>query len=217
MATAAAVFLFAVVRNDQKMRNAAASIRSSGMNVGWGIAHFALVLCLMPLCYLLYRAGNEATFVAISGLSIVLGLGAAATAVAALAPWHLWRDVAKAVGIIWCYGVLAALFGASAMQLSQRLWTPTAALTFDLVRRLLSPFIPSLSADAATRILSTDKFSVEISEICSGLEGMGLILAFSAAWLIYFRREYIFPRALLLLPVGLAAIFVLSTHCVSPH
>ncbi len=47
---------------------------------------------------------------------------------------------------------------------------------------------------------------MEVSEVCSGLEGVGLMLAFSGAWLLYFRREYFLPRALLLVPVGVAAI-----------
>jgi exosortase E/protease (VPEID-CTERM system) len=59
-------------------------------------------------------------------------------------------------------------------------------------------------------VLSTDRFAVEVTEVCSGLEGMGLMLAFTVAWLLYFRREYIFPRALLLIPAGLAAIFALN-------
>jgi exosortase E/protease (VPEID-CTERM system) len=78
------------------------------------------------------------------------------------------------------------------------------------VRRVLLPIIPTLSADPETRVLSTDRFAVQIAEICSGLEGMGLMLAFCVAWLLYFRREYIFPRALLLVPVGLLAIFALN-------
>jgi exosortase E/protease (VPEID-CTERM system) len=36
------------------------------------------------------------------------------------------------------------------------------------------------------------------------------MLAFSGAWLLYFRREYIFPRALLLIPAGVAAIYALN-------
>jgi exosortase E/protease (VPEID-CTERM system) len=96
------------------------------------------------------------------------------------------------------------------MQLSQRLWGPTATLTFSLVRRALLPFIPTLNADSSTRVLSTDRFAVEVSETCSGLEGMGLMLAFTLAWLLYFRREYIFPRALVLIPIGLVTIFALN-------
>jgi exosortase E/protease (VPEID-CTERM system) len=96
------------------------------------------------------------------------------------------------------------------MQLAQSLWAPTAALTFDLVRRLLTPIVPTLTADPATLMLGTRRFGVQIADICSGLEGVGLILAFSCAWLFYFRREYIFPRALLLIPAGVAAIFGLN-------
>ncbi len=36
------------------------------------------------------------------------------------------------------------------------------------------------------------------------------MLAFSSAWLLYFRHEYIFPRALLLIPASIAAIFALN-------
>jgi len=85
------------------------------------------------------------------------------------------------------------------MQLAQSLWTPSAELTFDLVRRLLVPIVPTLTADPTTLVLSTNRFAVQIAEVCSGLEGVGLMLAFSGAWLLYFRHEYIFPRALLLI------------------
>jgi exosortase E/protease (VPEID-CTERM system) len=67
-----------------------------------------------------------------------------------------------------------------------------------------------LSADASSRVLGTERFAVEITEVCSGLEGVGLMFAFTAAWLVYFRREYIFPRALVLIPFGLAAMFALN-------
>ena len=71
-------------------------------------------------------------------------------------------------------------------------------------------FPPSLTADPTTAVLSTGRFAVQIADVCSGLEGVGLILAFSGAWLTYFRQEYIFPRALLLVPAGVVAIFALN-------
>jgi exosortase E/protease (VPEID-CTERM system) len=74
----------------------------------------------------------------------------------------------------------------------------------------LAPILPNLSADASALRLGTDRFAVIITEGCSGLEGMSLMLAFCGAWLLYFRRDYIFPRALLLIPVGLLAIFGLN-------
>jgi exosortase E/protease (VPEID-CTERM system) len=62
----------------------------------------------------------------------------------------------------------------------------------------------------ATHVLYTDHFAVRVADVCSGLEGMGLMLAFCSAWLIYFRREYRFPRALILIPAGLLVIFALN-------
>jgi exosortase E/protease (VPEID-CTERM system) len=211
VALTAAVALFAYVRGGERLKVADAAIGSSSVRIRWTLVHVVLVACLIPLSYWLYR--DEASllpFPAVVTLWIAIGGAAALSVVAAMAPWRLWRQAAAALGHMWWYALIAALLSASAMHLSQRLWGPTATLTFNLVRRVLLPVIPMLSADPATRILSTDRFAVEVSEVCSGLEGVGLMLAFSGAWLFYFRREYIFPRALLLIPAGVAAIFGLN-------
>jgi exosortase E/protease (VPEID-CTERM system) len=60
-------------------------------------------------------------------------------------------------------------------------------------------------ASSAGQIVGTDRFPVEITRYCSGYEGIGLFVVFSAAWLLWFRREYRFPMALLLIPAGVAA------------
>src|SRR6202035_1714936 len=82
---------------------------------------------------------------------------------------------------------------------------------FRLVRILVHPLIPSLRTDVSSLTLITDHFAVQVAETCSGLEGVGLMLAFCAAWLWYFRREYIFPRALLIAPLAALLIFLLNT------
>ncbi len=175
------------------------------------LAHFVLVVVLAPLSYLLYRyTPTELSVAGVVVLWSVVGVAAALTAVMALAPLPLWLDAARALGVIWWYAAIAALLGTSLMQLAQSLWTPSAMLTFDLVRRLLTPILPTLTADPATLVLGTKIFAVQIADVCSGLEGVGLILAFSGAWLFYFRSEYIFPRALLLVPAGIVSIFFLN-------
>jgi exosortase E/protease (VPEID-CTERM system) len=209
VALTAAAALFAYVRGGDRLKAADAAIGSSTVRFRWTFVHIVLVACLVPLSYLLYR---DATlpFAAVVTLWMAIGGAAALSALVAMAPWRLWRQAGSALGNMWWYALIAALLSASAMHLSQRLWGPTATLTFNLVRQVLLPVIPMLNADPAMRILSTDRFAVEVSEICSGLEGVGLMLAFSGAWLFYFRREYIFPRALLLIPAGVAAIFGLN-------
>ena len=211
VALAAAIALFAYVRESQKLMLAKRAIKAASIRIGWILAHVVLILSLAPVTFLLFHGGESfLPFPAVVMLWVVFACGAAVCALLAMAPWLLWSNAARALGIVWCYAAVAALLGASAMQLSQRLWAPTTAITFDLVRLVLLSLLPTLSADAATRVLSTDRFAVEVSEICSGLEGMGLILAFTAAWLLYFRREYKFPRSLLLLPIGLVTIFTLN-------
>ena len=127
-----------------------------------------------------------------------------------MAPWALWRRATAALGNIWWYAGIAAVLSAAVLRLSQSLWETTATLTFHIVRQLLGGIFPDLQADVATRVLQTSNFALEVSQKCSGLEGIGLILAFLGAWLLYFRREFIFPRALLLIPVGVAAVFLLN-------
>jgi exosortase E/protease (VPEID-CTERM system) len=59
-------------------------------------------------------------------------------------------------------------------------------------------------------IIGTGAFQVEIAQECSGFEGAGLMLAFSAVWLILFRKECRFPQVLLLIPAGVAVIYLLN-------
>lgn len=204
----AALTIFAIVRGGAQRLASASRMQASGLRIGWMLTHFLMIACLIPVSAVLYDPSLP--FWALLSLWIALGLGAVLSAFLAMASGSIWLGAARSLGIIWCYAAIAALTGLGAMQLSQSLWEPTAALTFNLVRLLLLPVFPTLSADASTRVLSTDSFAVEITQVCSGLEGMGLILAFSGAWLLYFRHEYVFPRALLLIPAGLAAIFALN-------
>ncbi len=211
VAFAAAVVVFAYVRGGARVRAAASMIRAAPLRIGWMFGHALLVLPLVPLSYLLYRyTGTELSLAAIMALWITFAASAVLAALFSLAPRLLWLNAAYALGAIWLYAAMAALLGTGAMQMVQKLWAPTAALTFDLVRGLLAPVVPTLTADPSNMVLSTGRFAVQIADVCSGLEGVGLVLAFAGAWLCYFRDEYIFPRALLLIPAGVAAIFGLN-------
>lgn len=206
-----ALAVFAYVRGGAALRQAASALREARVRPRWLAAHALLVAALMPLSALLFPAGPRPVGLALVAASwILIALMAVGCALLAIASAALWRALARALGPIWVYAFLGALAATGAMQLSEALWRPTAGVTFELVRLLLAPFMPSLIADPATRVLTASHFAVQIADVCSGLEGMGLTLAFTTAWLVYFRREYVFPRALILIPVGLAAIFALN-------
>ena len=210
-AFAAALALFTYVRGWDALRATNSAVRATPVRIGWMLGHFLCIAALAPLSYVLYRyTASELSLASVVALWTVIGVGAALAALLTMAPATLWQDAVRALGVIWWYAAIAALLGTGALQLFQRLWEPTSALTFELVRHLLEPILPTLHADPVALELSTRRFAVQIADQCSGLEGVGLTLAFSGAWLLCFRREYIFPRALLLIPASVISIFALN-------
>ena len=205
----AALAVFAFARG--KPSRSLAPPQTASFRPVWIAVHLALIACLAWLSSLLFPATpTMLPFAAVVCLWLACAAAAVFCAFVAMAPLPLWLQAARALGNIWFYSVTAALAAAAAIPLTQELWRSTAAATFGLVRLILQPILPGLTADPATRVLGTQRFGVEILEFCSGLEGMSLILVFMVAWLWYFRREYRFPRALLLIPFGVALMFGLN-------
>jgi exosortase E/protease (VPEID-CTERM system) len=208
---AACLALLAYVRGDAPVRRIDLETRAIPLRGRWGLAHVLLALPLVPLSYSLYGSrGLDLPFADLLALWLLFALAASAALFACMAPWALWRRAGESLGVTWLYASLAAAGGVLAMAWSQMLWSPTARITFVLVRHVLEPVIPTLQADPSTRVLGTPRFAVQIADVCSGLEGVGLMLAFCAVWLLSFRREYVFPRALILLPVGVVLSFALN-------
>lgn len=208
---AVALVFFVYVRIDAPLRQVDAEARSVSVRAVWLALHLVLMLVVAAALYNLYgNHGIHLPFALLSSAAVLLSAMAVLALLRALAPWALWRRAAAAIGMRWVYAGCAAVIGTGAILWSQELWAPTAQLTFDLVRDVLSPLLPTLQADASTRILRTPNFAVEVSSICSGLEGVGLMLAFCSAWLLYFRAEYRFPRALLIIPAGVLLVFGLN-------
>jgi len=208
---AVAIAFLVYVRIDAPLLQVNAEARSAPMRPGWLALHLASILVVAVALYNLYgNHGVHLPFALLGCAVVLLTVLGVATLLLSLAPWPLWHRAASAMGMRWAYAACAAVVGTGAIVWSQDLWAPTAQVTFDLVRDVLSPVLPSLQADASTRVLRTPHFAVEVSSICSGLEGVGLMLAFCSAWLLYFRAEYRFPRALLIIPAGVLLVFALN-------
>jgi exosortase E/protease (VPEID-CTERM system) len=177
----------------------------------WLLAHLLLFLPLLPLSYALYRSEPwQVPFAWVAGLWMVFAALAGAAAFRAMATWAEWWRAACSLGELWVYSSIAAAAATAAMHWVQTWWAPTAKLTFSLVAPLLRPLLPTLQADPIAMTLATSNFAVQIADQCSGLEGLGLMLVFASTWLLLFRREYRFPRALLLIPIGLILVFALN-------
>jgi exosortase E/protease (VPEID-CTERM system) len=206
-----ATAVFAYLRGGRELRELDTAARDVPLlRPRWLLAHLALLAPLVPLSGSLYGRATWLPFVAAVVLWLLLAVLAAVALFAALAPWAFWQRTIRAVGASWGYALVAAAGAALAMGLSQELWTGTARLTFEAVYRLLGGLGPTLQIDPASRVIDTGRFAVSIDPVCSGLEGMGLMLAFCTALLLLFRREYRFPRALLLIPAALMLSFALN-------
>ena len=109
---------------------------------------------------------------------------------------------AGAVGL----GVLAWLGGF----LGEALWRTAASYTFALASAALRLVYDDVVSRPERLVLGTRGFRVNIAPTCSGLEGVGLLLAFLGIYLWVFRRELRFPAALVLLPIGAVSIWLLN-------
>jgi exosortase E/protease (VPEID-CTERM system) len=126
----------------------------------------------------------------------------------ALAPPRYWGALARQER--WGL-VLAALAGAAvaaSARVTQALWVPLTGATFWLVEGLLGILYFPIVSVPSRQTLGTPEFWVTISPECSGYEGIALILLFLALYFWLFRRALRFPHALLLLPVGVLAMWL---------
>jgi exosortase E/protease (VPEID-CTERM system) len=141
---------------------------------------------------------------------LAAGISGIVTGVFFFIPPKTFRELMGGAGSAWFYATAAALITPALVNASRRLWDPATALTFGLVKSILSLFVKQVITIPTTVTIGTPKFSVEILHGCSGLEGVGLMLIFSTLWLWFFRNDYRFPRALLIVPIGILAIFLLN-------
>jgi exosortase E/protease (VPEID-CTERM system) len=194
---------------------AAAAPDHAPVRLHWACVHLTL---LVPFVYLSARiyagsaaAGSPAAAFAVLAIAWhVCALAAVLALFAALAPFAVWWRVVRQTQWLPFFAILPAAAAVAAIKASQLLWGPAAEITFRIVRILLQPLLPDLRSDPGSLVLGTPRFAVQIAEICSGLEGIGLLLAFCAGWLWLFRRDYYFPRALLIVPAGVIVIFLLN-------
>jgi exosortase E/protease (VPEID-CTERM system) len=140
------------------------------------------------------------------GLLALLG----ATLMLTAAPLTFWRQMLAATWMSLILGIVAAILVLAFSALSTAGWAPLAGATLHVTHAMLSLYESDVLMDIATKRLAVGNFMVEISPACSGYEGIGLVTAVLSLYLYVFRRELRFPQALFLLPIGIAAIWLLN-------
>jgi exosortase E/protease (VPEID-CTERM system) len=153
----------------------------------------------------LFEGGSESVGLVVTWT--VAAVMAGALGLFAVAPPRCWRAIARREPMALLVAATVGVVAVASGRLAQALWGPLAGATFYLVRRLLGAMYAHTVSDPRRLTVGTPAFDVEIAPGCSGYEGVALVLVFLAVYLCLFRRALRFPHALLLLPVGVVAIW----------
>jgi len=130
---------------------------------------------------------------------------------AAVLPLRLWLAFARRrVGLI----ALAVVVGgatAVAYRFTNLFWRPLGEATLQVVRIWLHLLGWETVSRPDVLSVGTPSFRINIDRDCSGYEGVGLIFIFLCVYLWWFRHTLRLPRALLLVPVGMAVSWLANT------
>ena len=210
IAYAASLAILIYVGRERQFAASNAAAAAAPVRMRYAALHAGLMLPVALLSATLYSPTAGAPF-------WLLALGWHACAVAAalalglcLAPQAVWVATFRAARGLPLYALAPALGAVLAIHWSQQLWHPAARVSFALVEMMLRPFVRGLMVDPVSLTVGTQRFAVVVSDVCSGLEGVGLMIVFCSAWLWYFRREFRLPRALLIIPVAILLVFLLN-------
>jgi exosortase E/protease (VPEID-CTERM system) len=178
----------------------------------WLMLHFAL---LVPLVFgsIAKRPGRLSSL--LNGETWLFGwiiFGSAAFVALGLAalPLRFWR---RLPGLSRVKLLSSIVIGATTYLLgrwAESLWGVLQRGTLELVVLLLRSVRFSVDTNRAQQMVSTPSFAVYIAPECSGIEGIGLVSVFLAAYLWVYRKDLRFPQAYFLLPIGILMIWLLN-------
>jgi exosortase E/protease (VPEID-CTERM system) len=125
----------------------------------------------------------------------------------AMLPPRAWPDIVWRGRSVWLLAALIAALASLVARLARDEWDVLSEPTMRASYGLLKMILPDVVYDSQTRLLGTPKFRVEVGVPCSGYEGIGLMTVYLIVYLALFRHELRFPRAYVLIPVALAAVW----------
>ena len=181
-----------------------------------------------PLLPLAVHAGAFVGLIWVSGILFAAGSAVAAHPGRWTAAWCLsgavligswalavfpadhWRAIVVEHRRVIGWGIAAGLMTWASGFLTEGAWTVLARYTFGVVTWMLRAIYPDVVSQPDLLRVGTSTFRVVIAPACSGYKGVGLILTFLGIYLFLFRKELRFPGALVLLPIGAVAIWILN-------
>lgn len=210
IAYVASLAILIYVGREHRFSAANAAAQTAPLQLRYALLHALLLVPFAWLSSTLYSVTLTTPFWLLAIAWHLAAIAAAAALFAALAPLYVWAGALRLAGRMVVLAIVPALGAVLAIHWSQMLWQPAARVTFRLVAFILRPLVPDLMVDPVSLTLWTERFGVVVSDVCSGLEGVGLMIVFCVAWLAYFRRDFRFPRALLIVPLAVVVVFLLN-------
>ena len=184
-----------------------ASVGADGLGAALAL-NIGLFATLLGCKFLLSSAPQPPFHLLVSYSFVFLATGCAMAL--ALAPLTFWRGFIKLARVEILVAVSVALVVMAAAALAQSGWGPLSRATLTLSHWFLRLYEPNVVLMADERVLGIGDFKVQINRACSGYEGVALLLAILSVYVWVFRRELRFPNVLLLLPIGVAIIWILN-------
>jgi exosortase E/protease (VPEID-CTERM system) len=174
----------------------------------WLLAHLGSLAAFGGLSTAIYhgQSGSNPAVAAWTAASLSVAVTAAFTVM----PPAAWLELLRRSGSLWLFAAAGSGLGCLLGWSIRFLWEPVTATTFAVVKFLLSLVLKDTIVQPERLRVGTPNFTAIVTPDCSGLEGIGLFLIFGMLWLILFRDELRFPHALTLLPVGIAALYLLN-------
>lgn len=173
------------------------------------IANVALFVLLIGFRIAVAGSG-ELPASAMATYCVLLFATGASLAFLAAAP-AFWWVLPKIAPLEVAIAITGGVFGLWFSQIAQDGWTVLASATLTVSHWMLTLYESNVVLDADKWILGVGDFTVYIHNSCSGYEGIALILVFVPVYMWIFRRDLRFPNVLLLLPLGVAAIWLLNS------
>jgi len=200
-----AVMILAAV--DRHVRRHAAAY--GAVRIAWPIA----IGQVLSFCGVLGYAG----WLAAGGRDTPLGsLGELVTGAGLVVAWFLFSLLLVAPGAGMVRDVLTTVLGFGLFAfaawhvgtLTMGFWQATGDTTLRLVELLLVPLAGGPVVRPQPFAIGTPAFTVLVTESCGGFHGIGLVTALLAGYLWWFRDIQRFPQSLLLVPIGVALMWL---------
>jgi uncharacterized protein len=173
------------------------------------LAGFGLIL--LPWFFTSNSASSDTLSLAFV-LWMIGGLLAAFGSGFTLASPRQWQRVAIEIGPFRLFVLAIGLFAPEIVRSAHGIWyiEPLTRSTFQLVVATLDVFGVAATAVPETYTLATKDFAVEISWMCSGVEGFALVGLFLICYFYAFAKDLRFPNVWVLLPISLILSWLLN-------